>query len=864
MKRRRLVTAIGLLLGSVAVQAADPFVVSDIRVEGLQRISAGTVFAAMPVNVGDKMENDAVRSTIRSLFNTGNFDDVRVSHEGNVLVVTVQERPSISEIVIEGNKQLKTEDLTKNLDKAGLSEGQVFKRSTLEQMRQELTRAYASQGRYDAHIQTEVVAQPRNRVSVRVSIEEGENARIKQINIVGNTVFDDDTLIQLFELKTTGMWSWLTSNDKYAKEKLKGDREKLSSYYLDRGYVKFHIDSTQVSLSPDRQAVYITVNVSEGSEYKFGKVDLSGNIILPEEELRKFILVQEGKSFSQALVTNTEKLLTTRLGNEGYNFAKVKGIPEINDETHRADIKFFVDPGKRTYVHRIGFSGNTRSSDEILRREMRQMEAAPASSDKIEQSRVRLERLGYFKEAKVDTQEVPGTDDLIDIKYTVEEQPSGSIGASIGYAQDAGLLLGANLQQDNFLGSGKQVGIGLNKSQYMTDVRFNYTNPYYTEDGVARGFSLFYREADLGKINVANYSMSNRGASVNFSYPIEETERLSYAISISNTRIDPGYGSPKEVIGSPRPLSGIDTYYTSTLQSNGVYSADEKPLAATEVQYKEYEATGFLDKFGNSYNDLSLTLGWSQSTLNRGQLATRGHAQSISAEVAVPASDLEYFKLSYNGQMFVPLNDTFTLRFRTELGYGDGYGNIDGLPFFQNFYAGGFSSVRGFRSNTLGPRGTPADIYQTGVPCLTPAATATTPTAIGCNTFATSSSYVVPTGLTKIHSYAIEDPARAAAFGGNALVEGSVELLFPLPFIKDQRSLRSAVFLDTGNVFSTNCSASQLNCMAPSLGELRYSAGVGVSWITGFGPLTFSIAKALNKGQYDDTEFFQFSIGRGF
>ncbi|MET0380088.1 MAG: outer membrane protein assembly factor BamA, partial [Spongiibacteraceae bacterium] len=723
MKRRLLFTAIGLLLGSSAVHAADPFVVSDIRVEGLQRISAGAVFAAMPVNVGDQIQDEALRSAIRSLFKTGNFDDVRVGREGNVLVVTVQERPSISEIVIEGNKQLKTEDLKKNLEKAGLSEGQVFKRSTLEQMRQELGRAYAAQGRYDAHIQTEVVAQPRNRVSVRVSIEEGDTAKIKHINIVGNTVFDDATLVELFELKTTGWWSWLTGNDKYAKEKLKGDLEKLNSYYLDRGYVKFRIDSTQVSLSPDRQAVYITLNVDEGGEYQFGKVDLSGNIILPEEELRKFVLIEQGKPFSQALVTNTEKLITTRLGNEGYNFAKVKGIPEINDETKQADIKFFVDPGKRTYVRRIGFSGNNRTADEVLRREMRQMEAAPASSDKIEQSRVRLERLGYFKEAKVDTLEVPGTDDLIDIKYSVEEQPSGSIGASVGYAQDAGLLLGANLQQDNFLGSGKQVGIGLNKSQYLLDARFNYTNPYYTEDGVSRGFTLFYREADLSEINVANYSVSSKGASLNFSYPIEETERLTYSLGIANTQIDPGFGSPKEVIGSPRPLKNIDSYYRSLINADGSYQdpaplAGEVPSALDDPTiFKEYDSNGFLDKYGDSYDELTLTLGWVQSTLNRGQLATRGHSQNVSFEVAVPGSDLEYFKINYSGQMFLPLNDTFTLRFRTELGYGDGYGNLDGLPFFQNFYAGGFSSVRGFKSNTLGPRGTPADIYRTGVAC---------------------------------------------------------------------------------------------------------------------------------------------------
>src|SRR5690606_39246644 len=355
-----------------------------------------------------------------------------------------------------------------------------------------------------------------------------------------------------------------------------------------------------------------------------------------------------------------------------------------------------------------------KTADEVLRREMRQMEAAPASSDKIEQSRVRLERLGYFKEAKVDTQEVPGTDDLIDIKYTVEEQPSGSIGASVGYAQDAGLLLGANLQQDNFLGSGKSVGIGVNKSQYMFDVRMNYVNPYYTEDGVSRGFSLFYREADLGEINVANYSMSTKGGLLNFSYPIEETERLTFALGVANTEIDPGYGSPKEVIGSPRPLKGFSTYYVNQLQADGTYAAPESVSAVTDADFLPYQPTGFLDQYGDSYNEFTLTLGWVQSTLNRGQLATRGHSQNFSVELAVPGSDLEYYKLSYNAQKFLPLTESLTLRFRTELGYGDGYGDLDGLPFFQNYYAGGFSSVRGYRSNTLGPRGTPADIYRTG------------------------------------------------------------------------------------------------------------------------------------------------------
>jgi len=849
MKRRRLFSAIGLLLGSISAQAADGLVVSDIRVEGLQRISAGTVFAAMPINVGDQVSQDTVGNAIRSLFQTGNFDDVRIAREGSVLVVIVQERPSISEIKLDGNKAIKSDALLDGLKKQGLAEGQVFKRSTLEAMRQELTRQYVAQGRYDANIQTEVVAEPRNRVSVHINVDEGNTAKIKNIAIVGNNKFDDETLREFFELKTTGWWSWLSGNDKYSKEKLKGDLEKLNSYYLDRGFSKFHVDSTQVSTTPDRKAVYITINVVEGDEYKVGKVDLSGDIILPEDELRKFILVHDGQTFSQALVTNTEQLLTKRLGNEGYNFAKVKGVPEINDADKRVDIKFFVDPGKRTYVNRINYAGNARTSDEVLRREMRQMEGAPASSDKIEQSRVRLERLGYFKEAKVDTQPIPGTDDLIDLKYNVEEQPSGSIGASIGFAQGTGLVLGANLQQDNFLGTGKQIGIGLNRSKYLTDIRFSYVDPYFTEDGVSRGFSIFHRKAELHKINLANYTTSTTGGNVSFGYPLSETERLSFTFGAARTTIDAGFASAQEIIGSPRPLKDIDRYYDVTnVGPDGFYGG---PSSLTPGIFTPPTTEGFLDKYGNHFNEFSFTTGWSQSTLNRGQLATRGHAQSVSFELAVPGSDLEYYKLTYNGQLFVPLNDTFTLRFSTQLGYGKGYGNVEELPFFLNYYAGGFSSVRGFQSSSLGPRGTLANIYQTGYRF--------NPTT-GVTDTTTGAGYYVQNGKIII----TQDSRKPDPIGGNVLVTGTTELLFPLPFVKDQRSLRTALFVDTGQVYSTNCSSSQVNCYNVDLSKLVVSAGFGLTWITGFGPLTFSIAKPLRDSEFDRTEFFQFSIGTGF
>lgn len=852
MKRRRLISAIGFLLGTFSAQAAENFVVSDIRVEGLQRISAGTVFAAMPLNVGDQADAEVIANTIRSLFQTGNFDDVRIAREGSVLVIQVQERPSISEIKIDGNKQLKTEQLLDGLKKQGLAEGQVFKRSTLEAMRQELTQQYVSQGRYDANIQTEVVAEPRNRVTVQISIDEGNTAKIKHIAIVGNNKFDDDTLLDLFELKTSGLWSWLTSNDKYAKEKLKGDLEKLSSYYLDRGFTKFHVDSTQVSTTPDRKAVYITINVAEGDEYKVGKVDLSGDIILPESELQKFILVHSDQTFSQALVTNTEQLLQKRLGNEGYNFAKVKGVPDSNDETKLVDIKFFVDPGKRTYVNRVNFSGNSRTADEVLRREMRQMEGAPASSDKIEQSRVRLERLGYFKEAKIDTLEVPGSDDLIDLKYGVEEQPSGSIGASIGFAQGTGLVLGANLQQDNFLGTGKQVGIGMNRSKYLTDVRFSYVDPYFTEDGVSRGFSIFHRKAELRKINLANYTTSTTGANMTFGYPLSETARLSFSLGAARTSIEAGYATPLEIISSPRQLKGVNNYYDVTVADDGTVTYSDPIPLDSQYLYGKYETPdgttepGFLDKYGDKFNEFTFTTSWLQSTLNRGQLATRGYSQAVAFELAVPSSDLEYYKLTYNGQLFVPLTDAFTLRFHAELGYGNGYGNVDELPFYLNFFAGGYSSVRGFESSSLGPRGTSSYIYDTEY---------SDGDTVGYQRINSSDRY---------DTYRSDSVQDSSPIGGNIMVTGSVELLFPLPFVKDQRSLRTSVFVDSGQVYSTNCSASQVNCSSVDLSRLVYSAGFGLTWITGFGPLTFSIAKPIREGEYDRTEFFQFSLGTGF
>jgi outer membrane protein insertion porin family len=687
---------------------------------------------------------------------------------------------------------------------------------------------------------------------------------------VGNEIYSDEDLKDLFELKTTGWLSFFKNDDKYSREKLTGDLDSLTSFYQDRGYLQFAIDSTQISVSPNKEEVYITANVTEGEKFTVSSVDLSGDLVLPEEDLRRFLLIAQGQTFSQQLVTSTEEYLTRRLGNEGYNFAKVTGIPELSEEDNTVAMKFFVDPGKRTYVRRISFKGNLKTSDDVLRREMRQMESAPASAAAIEMSRVKLERLGFFSRATVDTPGVPGHDDLIDVEFEVEEQSSGSIGASFGYAQDAGLILGLNLQQDNFLGTGKRVGISLNSSSYQDLYNFSYTNPYFTEDGVSRGFNFFYRSTDLSEVNVASYTTDTLGAALNFGYPIRETQRLGFSFGVSQTDITVGQYAVQEIKASPRLQSNIKNWYESTRLSDGTYYDVEELLPIEDIPF-EYlvipDELGFIDENGDEYLNWTITSSWTQSTLNRGRNATRGASNSVSLEVSMPASDLEFYKLTYRGEIYYPFFNVqgWNVRFRTELGYGGGYGDTTELPFYEHFFAGGFGSVRGFESNTLGPRSTPPEIYTVSQP-VTGIDEDGNATETGGPTGGQFGYVYVPTelgGEGKLASETITN-RRSAPFGGNAKIIGSAELIFPLPFIKDRSQLRSAFFIDAGNVFNTHCGASQLNCFDVDLAEMRYSVGVGVTWVTGFGPMTFSLAKPLNSGPEDEEEVFQFTLGRGF
>ncbi|MBX2857062.1 MAG: outer membrane protein assembly factor BamA, partial [Cellvibrionaceae bacterium] len=695
---KRVLVSLVLAALSSPVFSLD-FRIGDIRLEGLQRVSASPVFAAMPVKVGDYVNDENVRQVMRDLFATGFFSNIQVARDANVLIVVLQERPAIKSIEIDGNKAIKTEQLTEVMNDNDLREGEILQRDTLQGIARELERQYVSRARYGASVETKVEELPNNMVKINIDVDEGKAAKIKHFNIVGNSKYSDKELLKLLELSESKWNSIFTSSDKYAKEKLTGDIETLESFYLNRGYLDFEVLSTQISIAPNKESVYITLNIQEGEIYQVSSIDIAGDPIFPEERVRRLVLLREGDTFSQRRMTDTSEYISTLLGNSGYTNVKVEGVPKKNKDDSTVDLTFFIDPGKRVYVRRVEFRGNTKTADHVLRREMRQFEGASASNARIEQSKVRLERLGFFKEVRVETRDVPGASDLIDVEYSVEEQSSGSISASIGYAQQTGVNIGVNVQQTNWLGSGKEVSFGINRNLYQTLYSFSYTDPYFTPEGVSRGLSLYYRTRDYDRINVSQYSTDSYGGFMSFGYPISEISRVRFSLGLTNQSVETGDFAPKEIIGSPQLIDGFDTQYVrQTDYEASRFFTDPYQLDSfriTEAELDNYEP-GFIDKFGSEFNSATFDLSWSRITLNRGILATRGNSQRITFEATVPGSDLEYYKLLYNAQLFAPISRNFTLRFKTRLGYGNGYGKMDELPFFENFFGGGFGSVRGY------------------------------------------------------------------------------------------------------------------------------------------------------------------------
>ena len=752
---------VGLVLTVNASADDSRFVVKDIRLEGLMRVSPANVYAQLPLSNGDTADGEKVSAAIRALFKSGNFEDVVSERDGDVLIFKVTERPAIATIKISGNKAIDTDTLNKALKDAGLTEGEVLKRATLDHIKSELERQYFGQGRYDASIVVTNEAKPRNRVAVDIKIDEGDSATIKAINIVGNTAFSDEELIKLFQLKKTHLTSFFKSDDKYAREKLTGDLETLRSYYLDRGYINVSLNSNQVTLSADKKQVYIDISISEGDKYTFGETKILGELPVEEQELQKLIIIKAGKTYSQQYVTASSKLMTQRLGTEGYLFAEVNPIPDINKEKKIVNINFFVNPAKQTYVRRVNFKGNVKTDDHVLRREMRQFEGSLASTDKIDLSKLRLQRLGFFKDVNIETPKVPNSNDQVDVNVNVEEQPSGSLTASLGYSGSSGFIFSLGVSQNNFLGTGNKVSVNLNRSDTSDSYNLSFLDPYFTLDGVSRGYNLYYKKTKLDSLNVSRYATDSKGASLTFGYPIDETKSISFSLGVDQTDITQG------------------------------------TLASQVVQ-------NFIKEYGNSINTYTSSVAWNYSTLNRGVFADRGASQRLSLDFALPMSDVSYLKLSYNGQLYVPINDSLTVRLRTDLGFGDS------LPFYRNFFAGGYGSVRGYRDNTLGPR---------------------SPSFVG-------------------------DPDPEIV-GGNILVENSAELIVPTPFAKNNRQLRTVFFVDSGMVYDRGSADYGFD-----LGDLRYSAGVSLAWLTAIGPLSFSISKPFNSQLNDEKQSFQFTIGQ--
>lgn len=659
------------LLSFSSVNSAEDFIVKNIKVNGLQRITAGTVYDYLPVNVGETFSDSDVAPAIRALFKTGFFKDVTIERDGSTLLINVVERPTIAKVTFDGNKDLSKDDLTKALKKIGLTEGLVFNSQILDKVEQELTRQYFSHGKYGLKITTNVEDLPRNRVDVKITISEGQAAKIQEINIVGNTVFPASKLLGEFELSTSNILSFYTKDDQYSKQKLSADLERLRSYYLDRGYINFSIDSTQVAITPDKKGIYITINIKEGDLYVLQKVKLTGNLIVNPEDLVKLVKIGPGEIFSRKSATETSKAITDRLGDEGYAFANVNMVPDINVHHKTVDMTFFVDPGKRVYVRRVNMTGNAKTRDEVLRREMRQMESSWASTSQIDRSKTRLERLGYFDTVNVETPAVVGAADQIDVNYTVTEKAAGNLMAGVGFSQTQGIVFNANVSQDNVFGSGKRVNVGFNNSNISTEYSFGFLNPYFTNDGVSFGYDMGYRTRNAAQANISKYFTNVIYGGINFGIPLNEFDRLRFNLDLKRTKLKPSTLSSQEI------LDFIDQNQASN----------------------------------NVFDTLSASIGWSHDTLNRLIMPNDGGQQRLTALATVPGSDLLYYKVDYNHQHYFPIAKDLTLRLRGEAAYGDGYGKTDGLPFFEHYFNGGVRSVRGFVDNTLGPRDQKGDPF---------------------------------------------------------------------------------------------------------------------------------------------------------
>ncbi|MBI4808153.1 MAG: outer membrane protein assembly factor BamA [Nitrosomonadales bacterium] len=748
------------LLYATSVWAIEPFVIKDIRVEGIQRTEPGTVFSYLPVKVGDTLNDDRATASLHALFATGFFKDVELKAEQGVLIVVVKERPTVASVEIDGVKDFPKQQLLDNLKYVGLAEGRIFDKSALEKSENELKRQYIARGKYSVVVKTTVKELERNRVAVSFNVEEGGPSKIQRINIVGNHAYDEDELFDIMKLTTPGWFTWFSKNDQYSKTKLSADMESMRTFYMNSGYMDFNIESTQVSISPDKQDIFITLNISEGEKYTVSGVKVAGTqAVLSHEETRKMIGLNEGDVFSRDALTESTRKIGERLGEDGYAFANVNAVPEVDKAKHQVAFTFVVDPMQRAYVRRINISGNDKSRDEVIRREFRQMESGWFATSKIKKSKQRIDRLGFFEQVNLDTSQVQGTNDQLDLNLRVAEKSTGNFQIGAGYGSE-GVTFSGGITQSNLLGTGNYLSTQINTSKVNEVYSVSYTNPYYTDDGISRGFDVYKRKTNTTSTYTSQYYSNTLGMGVRFGVPITDDETFQYGLSTEKT--------------------------TLTLTSS------------SSQRYIDYVNT-----FGATTSNVLGTIGWTRDTRDSAIYTTDGAVQRSYLEIGLPVSSQRFYKWTYQHELFYPLSRNTTLMLNGDVGVAGGYGGKP-LPVFKNFYAGGTGSVRGYDSYSLGPR-----------------------------------------------------DSSNNSLGGKQKVVGNAELLFPMPGMDKEKSVRLSLFLDGGAVFGPPGDV-------PGSTGMRYSTGLGLTWFSPAGPIRLSWAKPLNKQSQDKIQNVQFTLGTTF
>ncbi|MEP0175071.1 MAG: outer membrane protein assembly factor BamA [Paraglaciecola sp.] len=825
MKFIQLVVA-GLILSITSVAKAAPgseFVVEDIKIEGLQRVALGAALTYLPINVGDEMNSFRVSQLIRSMYSSTHFENIEILRDGNTLIVRVKERPTISNIVFEDNDDIKDEQLQESLNDANILIGEPLDRTVLTSIENGLKDFFYSIGKYNADVTAIITPLPRNRVDLKLLFEEGDSAKIQQINVVGNETFTDSELLDPIELKFNTAWWDFLSETRYQKQTLTGDMETITSYYKDRGYIRFNIDSTQVTMTPDKTGIYVTLNVDEGEQYTISDIELIGDLLGHEDYINAVLPLKKGEMYNQAEVTYTEEFISKYLGRYGYAYPTVTTIPDINDEDKTVKLVLSVDPGKRIYVRRINFAGNTSTADEVLRQSVSQMEGAWLSNATLESSKNSLSRLTYMETVDFETVRLPGEEDKVDVNFAVKEQPSGAFNAGIGYGDRTKLSLNAGIQQDNFLGTGKRIAFNISTVSYQKSIQLSYTDPFFTIDGISLGGNVSYSEFDGSSANLIQYNSKQYSLGANVGYPINQFNRINFGLTYSNVELFQRQA------------------YVQTTRFNDQFVDEENPDSAI------------------NYDSFLASVAWSRSTLNRGVFPTAGSSQRASFGITTPNSDVNYFKTEIDGKWYFPLsrNQRWSVLARLKAGYGNGYGDAGGvdqiLPFTQHFTAGGSDSLRGFENNTVGPRGLQ----------VTPSVAVTDPN--GNDILGDSSSDVVAISTRSL--------------GGNAMVLGGVELIVPTPFVEVDfdNSVRTSLFVDVGNVWDTefDYDAYKDLTLSTSFNDdplldysdpflYRASGGISVQWLSPMGPMVFSFSRAIKEREGDDSKFFTFNIGQTF